>query len=83
MFIQDKGLKMIKEDFFRIFNELGVKEMDLVGKIYDPYLAEAVEVIQGDEDSVVKEVVKKGYMIGDKVLRPAHVKVTKKIDINN
>ena len=78
IFVKDEGLKMIKDKLIRIFVELGVKEMDLFGTEYDPHLAEAVEIVPGADDNIISEIVRKGYLIGDKVLRPAQVKVSKK-----
>ncbi len=79
LFINNDGLKLIKKKFLQILNEEGVKEIDLIGKKFDPHLAEAVEVVQGKEDDIIVEVVKKGYYYHDKVLRVAQVKVSKKI----
>lgn len=79
LFINNDGLKLIKKKFLQILNEEGVKEIDLIGKKFDPHLAEAVEVVQGKENDIIVEVVKKGYYYYDKVLRVAQVKVSKKI----
>jgi molecular chaperone GrpE len=78
VFIKDPGLKMIKDSFNKVLKESGVEEMDLTGKPFDPYLSEAVEVVAGDKDNIVLEVVRKGYRYHDKVLRVAQVKVSKK-----
>ncbi|HLL61319.1 MAG TPA: nucleotide exchange factor GrpE [Candidatus Nitrosocosmicus sp.] len=78
IFIKDPGLKMVKDNFLKILQEEQVKEMNLLGKEYDPYLAEAIEVVEDEKnkDKVV-EVVSKGYMIGDDIIRIARVKVGK------
>lgn len=80
VFLKDEGLKMIKDQFQKTLEKEGLKEMDLRDKEFDPHLAEAVEVVEGDEDNIVTEVVRKGYMLGDKVIRVAQVKVTKRPD---
>ena len=76
-FMQDDGLTMIANEIRTVIKDLGLEELDLVGKEYDPYTAEALEVVAGDQDNIVIEVVRKGYKIGNDVLRPAQVKVSK------
>ena len=78
VFIKDPGLGMIKNQFYKTLQDEGLTEIQILGKPFDPHHAEAVEVVQGDTDNMVAEVVQKGYMLGDKVIRPAQVKVSKK-----
>lgn len=80
IFIQDKGLKMIKEQFYSVLKEMGLEEIEVAGKEYDPHLAEAIDIVEGDKDDHVVEVLRRGYMCGGKILRPAQVKVSKKIE---
>jgi molecular chaperone GrpE len=79
IFLKDQGLKLIKDQFKQVLAKEGLREIDLLGKEFDPNLAEAVDVVKGDEDNIISEIVRKGYMLGDKVLRVAQVKVTKKL----
>ena len=78
VFTKDQGLQMIMNHFKQIFKDAGVEELDLLNKEFDPYTAEAIEAVAGDKDNIVAEVVRKGYRIGDDIIRPAQVKVTKK-----
>jgi molecular chaperone GrpE len=78
IFIKDPGLKLIKDKFIKIFEEQGVKEIDVLGKPFDPHVAECIAVIQGDKDDTVIEVTRKGYQLNKEVLRVARVKVEKK-----
>ena len=55
--------------------------MDLIGKDFDPNLAEAVDIIPGKEDNKVMEVLRKGYKFEEKILRVAQVKVSKIINL--
>lgn len=82
VFIKDSGLKMIKEDFYKILAEFGLEEIDILNKSFDPNLAEAVDIVEGEENDKVVEVVRKGYKLADKILRVAQVKVSKKIEKN-
>ncbi len=76
IFVQDAGLRMIMDRFNALLTECGVSEIDVLGKEYDPYVAEALEMVPGDTPHKVAEVVRKGYRIGDSIIRPAQVKVT-------
>lgn len=78
VFIKDKGLQLVKDKFIKLLTSEGVSEIDMIGKTYDPYTAECVEVIKGEKDSVVVDVLRKGYMLNREVIRPARVKVEKK-----
>ncbi len=78
IFIKDSGLKLIKDSFLQLLKNEGIEELKVLGKEFDPQLSEAVEVVKGEKDNIVVEVIKKGYQMGEKVLRPAQVKVSKK-----
>ena len=78
IFIKDEGLKMIKDKFYNVLKQEGIEEIDILGKEFDPYTAEVVDVIEGKEDNIIVEVIRKGYSLNGKVLRVAQVKVSKK-----
>lgn len=78
VFIKDAGLKMVKDNFTQVLSELGVKEIELMGKQYDPHFAEAIDTVDGEKDDLIVEVLRKGYELNGKVLRPGQVKVSKK-----
>lgn len=76
--LKDSGLDMVSKNLQNIILDQGLKEIDvLVGGAFDPNFQECVEVVAGMEDQKVTQVVGKGYIIGDKVIRPAKVKVSK------
>lgn len=83
VFIKDAGLKMVKDQFFQLVKSLGVEEIELVGKKYDPELSEAIEVVDGTENDIITEVVRKGYKMNGKVLQVAQVKVAKKLEVRS
>lgn len=70
-----QGVEMIFKQFMDMLDKLGVKAMELEGKEFDPNTAMAVSSVENDElgDNVVAQVLQKGYMLGDKVLRHAMV----------
>ena len=61
------------------FEADGVKMMDSDGKYFDPNLHEAIshEDSPGHESGEIIEVVQPGYILGDRVLRPARVRVAR------
>lgn len=75
------GFQMILAQFKEVLSQNGVTTFQSEGKPFDPHQHEAVEVEETDqypEGTVIKEFVK-GYKQGDRVIRPARVKVAKKI----
>lgn len=80
VFVKDKGLQLVKEKFIKILSEEGIQELKVLEKPFDPYTSECVEVVAGDKDNVIIEVVRKGYTLHDEVIRPARVKVEKKAE---
>ncbi|EKE14093.1 MAG: Protein grpE [uncultured bacterium] len=79
LFVKDPGLKISKDQFLQILKEAGLVEIDCLNEEYDPVSAEAVELVPGKEENKVVEVLRKGYMFEDKIIRVAQVKVSKKL----
>ncbi len=74
-----QGLEMLRKEFLAILGSLGVRKIETLGRKFDPHLHEAVgavEIAGRGEDEIVEEELC-GYMLHDKVLRPASVKVAK------
>ena len=76
VFVKDEGLALVKSKIYKILEDSGVKALDLLGKDFDPYTAECIELVEGQENKVVKEL-QKGYALGEEILRPAKVAVGK------
>lgn len=72
--LKDKGLKLTLEQFRKVLESEGLKEIEAEGEKFDPELMDAVEMVKGEKNKVI-EVVLKGYMLNNKILRPAKVKV--------
>lgn len=68
---------MIMKQIVTTMEDLGVMELDVLNKEYDPFTAEALEVVEADSENIVMEVLRKGYKLGEDVIRPAQVKVSK------
>lgn len=73
---QDKGLEMIVSQFKDILTTEGVEEIAAQNQSFDPNKMEAVDMVAGKQNQVIK-VIAKGYMLNHKVLRPAKVQVGK------
>ena len=73
------GFKMIYSSIINLFNKYEVKAIDGTSKEFDPTYHQAVltEEIDGVESGIVVEVLQKGYLYKDRVIRPAMVKVSK------
>lgn len=73
-----KGFELIYRELLKIMEKHGIREIELLGKEFDPYTAEAVdrEYSQDMPPNTVIRVERKGYLINDKVLRPARVVVS-------
>jgi molecular chaperone GrpE len=72
--LKDAGLDLALKQLKTVLADEGIKEMNLINQPFDPKLAECVELVPGDKDRVVA-VVQQGYLLNDKILRPARVKV--------
>ncbi len=80
VFVKDIGLKLAKDHLLKIFQEVGLEELDVINKEFDPYTAEVIDLVPGERDNIVVEVLRKGYRLGDRILRVAQVKVSKKVN---
>ncbi len=72
-----EGVHLIKKQFDEFLTKLGVAEIEAKGKEFDPNFHSAVlhEDVEGEPENTVSEVLQKGYMLGEKVIRHAIVKV--------
>jgi len=76
-----EGVKKIKDAFLRVLAGLGVEEVPGEGAAFSPEHHEAIGVVEGEEEGRVAEVYQKGYKVGDYLIRPARVAVTKKKEV--
>lgn len=72
-----QGIELIYKKLLTRLESEGVKRMDAEGEIFDPNIHEAVFQEENDqyESGRVIEVIQDGYYLGDRVLRPALVRV--------
>lgn len=72
-----KGIQMLSTQFSDMLKNLGIEEIEALGKPFDPNLHNAVNQVQDDQypENTVCQVFQKGYKMGDKVVRHAMVVV--------
>jgi molecular chaperone GrpE len=73
-----KEIEPVKGQLLQILKNRGLKEIDSMGEIFDPRYHEAVGSIETDkkeDDHKILEVFQKGYLLDDRVLRPAKVRI--------
>jgi len=74
------GVTLIRDHLLQILASEGVQALDLVGKRFDPAVAEAVsveETCEPAQDSVILSESGRGYTLGTTLLRPARVRVAR------
>ncbi len=74
-----KGVEMILKRLLDLLKDKGVTEIEAQGKPFDPAFHEALMQVVSDEypENTVIEELEKGYLLNERVLRTAKVKVTK------
>lgn len=79
-YIQDQsaltGFNMMENQILTALAGFGLKEVETDGKVFDAKVMQAVERVKDEQNAgKVVEVLAKGYLLNDKLLRPASVKV--------
>jgi molecular chaperone GrpE len=76
-----QGMALIERKLTAILEEEGLKRIEAEGKDFDPWEHEAVFTVEGngDDEGRVTSIIREGYKLYDKVIRPAQVSVFKSI----
>jgi molecular chaperone GrpE len=74
-----KGVELIYQKLFAILEAEGVEPIQAEGERFDPNLHEAISYEESDdhEEGTIIEVTQRGYRLGERVLRPAMVRVAR------
>lgn len=74
------GVSLAQKSLFAALARFGLKEIETMGSAFDPALHEAIATVESDssEPGTIIAVHRKGYMLGNRLLRPAMVTVAKK-----
>ena len=77
-----KGVEMILAHLYEMLKEYGVKPLEAEGKLFDPHYHEALMQVENKDvpEHTVVEELQKGYMLNDRVIRTAKVKVSKRTE---
>lgn len=77
--VWSEGIDLIYRKLLALLEAEGVKPMEADDQFFDPNMHEAIshEAVPELESGQIIEVVKQGYLLGDRVLRPAWVRVAK------
>jgi molecular chaperone GrpE len=73
------GVEIIRRALADLLRKRGVTPLDAIGADFDPHKHQAVayEAVKGAREGEVVEELRKGYMLGERLLRPALVKVAR------
>jgi len=77
-----ENINIIEKDLITIFERNKIKKIDTKGKKFDPNFHQAMSEIEDEKaepGSIIQEI-QAGYMLGERLLRPALVSVAKKKD---
>jgi molecular chaperone GrpE len=79
-----EGLKLMINNINNFFEKEQIRTINCIGEKFNHNFHHAITTIEKNdcEDQTILEEVKKGYMINDKLLRPSHVIVSKKKEID-
>jgi molecular chaperone GrpE len=72
-----KGVELVYAELLGVLEKAGLSRIEAEGKPFDPNVHEAVMQEEGDGEPVVTDVLRTGYTLKGRVLRPAMVKVTR------
>lgn len=72
------GMQAVQNKVLSIFSTLGLEATGREGDTFDPQWHEAIQVVEGSEDDQIAQVYQLGFKMGDRLVRPARVVVSKK-----
>jgi len=80
-----EGLKMVQKEFSSALEKNGISKINSMNEKFDPNLHQAMMEIERDDldEGIVVQEIQTGYMMHDRLLRPAMVGVSKKPKQNN
>ena len=74
-----KGIRQIQDEMVGALGRVGIQAYSPKGEQFDPHVHEAIEMVETEDapDNEVLDELARGYMIKDRLLRPAMVRVAK------
>ena len=78
------GIELIEKEVLNSFDKNGIKSFESIGKKFDPNFHQALNEVESEQDDgMVINEIQKGYMLNDRLLRPALVSISKKKTTTN
>jgi molecular chaperone GrpE len=78
------GVELTLRQLKSVFDKFNLKEIDPVGQKFDPHRHQAISTVESDaEANTIVQVLQKGYLLHDRVIRPALVTVSKAKAVEN
>jgi molecular chaperone GrpE len=75
------GVDLTLKQLSKVFETFGISEIDPIGEILDPHKHQAMSAVDSDEPAnKILSVFQKGYLLNDRLIRPALVSVAKTKD---
>jgi len=81
--LQDQGLELALKEVIQFFRSVGVEKIDVLGKPFDPFTMDCIEIVEGAKENSVVSILSPGYQMHGKIIRPAKVTVGKKKEEEN
>ena len=72
-----KGVQGVVKQFESTFKDLGVERIKTIGETFNPNIHEAVSADGEGESETISEELQAGYMVGDRIIRHAMVRVVR------
>ncbi|UBV42265.1 nucleotide exchange factor GrpE [Deinococcus taeanensis] len=72
------GMQAVQGKILGVFSGLGLEATGREGEAFDPQWHEALQVVPGEQDDVIVQVYQLGFRMGDRLVRPARVVVSRK-----
>jgi molecular chaperone GrpE len=78
------GVELTLRQLKSVFEKFSIREIDPLGQKFDPHFHQAISATPADADpNTVLQVLQKGYLLHDRVIRPALVIVSKAKDVES
>jgi molecular chaperone GrpE len=76
------GIELTEKELLRVLERYDIKRIEAKGQVFNPHLHQAIAQVPAPDkpEGTIIEVAQTGYTIGDRLLRPAMVVITKKPD---
>ena len=77
-----EGVKLTYKEILKLFETFNVKPIEAENQMFDPNFHQAVTQVETDEfpENIVTSVLQKGYLLHDRLIRPAMVVVSKRVE---